>query len=115
MVPEYQADELAADSEDEKKISKAEKAAKQKSNKRKKGTNLKRTSGPAVQSQLPKSEWDQVVQLPHSFSHTGSTVPGPFSRPNCVPGPCFACNEFGHITANCPKTVASQYPFIKST
>lgn len=102
MVPEYQADELAADSEDEKKISKAEKAAKQKSNKRKKGTNLKRTSGPAVQSQLPKSEWDQVVQLPHSFSDTRSTVPGLYQlQQGHFQDPIVFLVEFGHIRANC--------------
>ena len=50
-------DELAGDSDDKKKISKAEKAAKQKSQKRKKEATSGKKTGFRLQAQSPRSEW----------------------------------------------------------
>ena len=101
VVAEYTADELAEDSDDEKRIFKAEKAAERKAAKRRK----------TVAPLRPKAR----VQTPlASAAPTGSqvlprrTVPVPQSyaqavRPVRPPGPCFACGESGHIRSCCPK------------
>ena len=55
--------------------------------------------------QFPPVQWHGG----RSFTPT-SSIP----RPGRVLEPCFACNEFGHLRANCPKTAmapsASKYP-----
>lgn len=118
VVNEYEADELAADSDDEKKISKAEKAAEQKCQKKKRvSANVKRMAGSSagMSSQPLKSgEWWRSRMGPPMGSHSQfSTQPWQYSRPTIpnprpsrIPGPCFASNEFGHVRANCPKTLS---------
>ena len=54
-------------------------------------------------------------QFPPVQWHGGRLfTPSSISRPGQVLGLCFACNEFGHLRANCPKTAmapsASKYP-----
>ena len=127
VVQEYQADELAADSDDEKKLSKAEKAAEQKSQKRKRGAASGKKTGFGPQAQSPRSEWwktrvgppmavSPFPQFPPVQWHGGRSFTPTSSIPRSgrVLGPCFACNEFGHLRANCPKTAmapsASKYP-----
>ena len=41
---------------------------------------------------------------------------GPSFRPARIPGPCFACGEFGHFRYNCPKTSLNKpkYLFVDS-
>ena len=119
-------DELAGDSDDEKKISKAEKAAKRKSQKRKKGATSGKKTGFRLRAQSPRSEWwktrvgppmavSPFQQFPPVQWHGGRLfTPSSISRPGQVLGPCFACNKFRHLRANWPKTAmapsASKYP-----
>ncbi len=96
VVAEYTANELAADSDDEK----AEKAAERKAAKRKR----KRAEPPAktgktggrfsaVQPALPLSS-------PAAYaSKRPATAP---ALPRAV-GPCFACGEVGHLRSYCPR------------
>lgn len=108
FVQEYQSDELAADSDDEKKISKAEKAAEHKLQKKKKvgavgkGNKTRYEWRPRAASSSPASG------LPQSWS-------GNFTSPCFAPGPvhprassrtispCFSCGEFGHLRSMCSK------------
>ena len=115
---EYTADELAEDSEDEKRIFKAEKAAERKSVKRRRAAAPPR---PKIRAQ------SSVVPV------TGSTV-GPLQHRRSMPisyaqavrppkplGPCFVCGEMGHLknfctkmtdASNSKKWYPSQYGFM---
>lgn len=118
VVAEYTADELAEDSEDEKRIFKAEKAAERKSVKRRRAAAPPR---PKIRAQ------SSVVPV------TGSTV-GPLQHRRSMPisyaqavrppkplGPCFVCGEMGHLknfctkmtdASNSKKWYPSQYGFM---
>ena len=110
-VNEYEADELASNEDDAKRLEKAEKAAEQKALKKKKaaysrGGRGRRFNGPPM-GQLP----------PPPSSPSGSVQPlaGGMMQPHGasyryrVPGPCFNCLEMDHLKANYPKLVKS-YP-----
>ena len=99
------ADELAEDSEDEKRLEKAEKAAERKAFKRKRTktmpsrprlctANLERSVGgaqPVVQRRM-------AVMLGQ--------------QPTRLLGPCFACGEMGHFRHWCPHTAGVQLQLI---
>ena len=96
VVTEYTADELADNSEDEKRIEKAEKAAEKKSVKRRK------IAGRPTPAKQPCS-----VATPSSSVSSATQVP---RRPGLIPavaksrplGPCFTCGEMGHHSF-CPR------------
>ena len=97
MVAEYTADELADDSDDEKKIEKAEKAAERKAAKRKRALKVPAAKQRTVQA---ASQSPTVLPPPNQTPQRHIITPAK-SRP--VVGPCFACGEMGHLLSYCPK------------
>ena len=103
IVAEYTADELADDSDDEKKIEKAEKAAEKRAAKKKKSLSQK---NPAARQRMLQT----AVQSPAVLPSQNQT---PRRPPNVAPlvrnrpiGPCYNCQEFGHLKHYCPKPEA---------
>ena len=93
---------LAADSDDEKRLEKAEKEAERAANKRRRRSGKKNLSGGAgPSSRMRKSP----VTVPPPLLPQGP------ARPPRVPvlGPCFSCGQFGHLARMCSKK--SVYPF----
>uniref|UniRef100_A0A1X7UTU3 CCHC-type domain-containing protein n=1 Tax=Amphimedon queenslandica TaxID=400682 RepID=A0A1X7UTU3_AMPQE len=122
VVHEYQSDELAENSEDEKKLSKAEKAADQKAQKKKKAAAGKVNKVPFQQAPRmaewwrSRSVWSQSP--PYASNSFNRSASASTSGPRQVIGPCFACGELGHLRSSCPKTAsgapaAAKYPFIR--
>ena len=99
VVAEYTADELADDSDDEKRILKAERAAERKAAKRKKSAAVPpRPKVRATSSTVPgpsSGPLQQFCPVPQSYR-------AQVARPR-QPGPCFACGESGHIQKYCTK------------
>lgn len=101
VVNVYQSDELAEDSDDEKRISKAEKVAEQKILKRKKSAG--KSSKSRFQFTKPKEDWKApkfgggYTPQPWNPRSTGGTSS---SRSPRI-GPCFTCGEFGHLKETC--------------
>ena len=121
LVKEYQTDDLAADSDDEKHFSKAEKAAEKKVTvaKRKKAAVSKQQRS---FSSAPERAWPSAYQgfrpyngwaaRPRATWQSTSNVFKPAMPPVYRPlGPCFSCNEFGHLRNSCPK-INQQYPLL---
>lgn len=128
-VVEYEADELASDSDDEKKLEKAEKAADRKAQRgRKRKQDFQSWKAKRPSSGAPSSY--TYGQL----STGGSSGSGAYFNPATagqrggasasasatgVPkpiGPCFHCLQMGHLRRNCPRlsgssTVGKWYPF----
>ena len=114
VVAEYTTDELAEDSDDEKRLERAEKAAEQKAAKRRK----KRTIG-----QLGKPRGSLRLTTPGVLVAAATIVPAPpFYRAGARPGtatprpvgPCFGCGEMGHLRAHCLKAAENRkwYLFV---
>lgn len=119
VVNEYETDELADDEEDERRIAKALKAAEKKAEvlalkkKKQRGRASSYSSGYGSRAvgQLGR-ELSSRQQLPYY------RTPGPSQQMPMLPartgpgsrifGPCFACNEYGHLRSNCPKEVGSR-------
>ena len=121
VVSEYQSDELATNSDDEKRISKAEKAAEKKLLKKKKvaavgkGSKVNRTSDWRPYSKYPmltaRSNWSWNPRVP--VGAPPAAGPGQSVRNTRLPGPCFGCGEFGHLRSSCSKVglaSTSKYP-----
>ena len=100
VVQEYEADALADDSDDEKKIEKAERAAEKKAvvaaRKRKRqapvGAKAQKVESPGV----PRAALQQSFPL---VKPTGRFPTAPVVRPI---GPYHQCYEYGHLRRNCP-------------
>ena len=104
VVAEYTANKLADDSDDEKRIEKAERAVERKAAKRKK----------ARMAPLPMKRPRPPSSLPAGQPGTSSGGGGPqqyMTGPRRPPvaasaprllGPCFACGEMGHLRHQCP-------------
>ena len=106
VVAEYTADELAEDSDDEKRINKAEKAAEKKAARKKKGPASRFRSAvykrPYQPYQQPTPTTSPVApSTPLSVRRPPPMIPT--GTPRQLQGPCFACGQLGHIRAYCPK------------
>ena len=102
VVAEYTADELAEDSDDEKRLEKAEKAAERKAAKRKKKPIAKTGKG-RYSALQPSPSGSVPVSAPMTYP---PKRPQLLSMPMRAAGPCFACGEMGHLRSYCPKTPA---------
>ena len=110
VVAEYTADELAEDSEDEKRLEKAEKAAERKALKRKRTKMVPSRPRPSAANPgrsigagggVGAGTAQPVVQMQRRTAATLGQQP---TRPL---GPCFACGEMGHLRHRCPHTAAA--------
>ena len=106
----YTADELADDSDDEKRLEKAEKAAERKAGLRKR-KRLQPTPRfppryPAVA--YPSQQQQQQQLQVRQPGPSGARRAGPPSgmQPQRAVGPCFACGEMGHLRVYCSKILA---------
>ncbi|XP_033730613.1 uncharacterized protein LOC117320027 [Pecten maximus] len=117
-VKEYESDELASDSEDEKKIRQAEFRAQRKKRVQKKSTPAAATGGPPGKlygSQSIGGNHSGAFRgspqfHQHSRFHRGGTWPQFGGRGRGSPAPtdlCHACGGVGHWRANCPKITDS--------
>ena len=106
VVKEYEEDELAEGSDDEKRIQRAEKAAEKKAaSKKKRVVSAKRFARPYNRQPAPGfvPAWEpQHAHFIHSAAGRGRGVR--------VIGPCHSCGEFGHLRAGCQKVTSNKYP-----
>ena len=116
VVAEYTTDELAEDSDDEKRLEKAERVAEQKAAKRRKKRAGAATWKPHGLGQ-PGPSVSVTIGTPslvvQSLSHP--SLPKPSTLAVIRPlGRCFGCGEMGHPSAGCPKTLDSRksYPSV---
>ena len=119
VVAEYTADELAEDSDDEKRLEKAERAAERRAAKRKKTAPERRTkpySRPQQSQQLQAATPSTPAFMTPVQKRSLPITPLP-QRQSGV-GPCFACGLYGHLRSYCPKIAGSSsstkswYPFV---
>ncbi len=118
VVSEYEADVLASDSDDEKRIDKAEKAAECKSLKRKRQRGAARpiTRRGTAWSRPPLSLQAQLAPPTKVLPVIGRGAPALAAQyQQCGLGPCFACGDFGHLRRSCtkvagPGTLGKWYP-----
>ena len=116
FVAEYDADELADDSDDERKIEKAEKAAERKAAmaRKKQGHSVQQSA--SYGREIPSNRLLQGRRVLDVVPTESPAVsPGRKVCPATGAGTCFFCGEFGHFRRNCPKggasAAAKQYPF----
>lgn len=112
VVQEYEADDLANDSGDEKRIAKAEKSAEAKATANKKKlqrtTNSKAVNARAAGSNYPR--YSQPLGQYQKSRAPGATTHGGQMAGQLI-GPCHACHEMGHLRYQCPKVRnRQQYP-----
>ena len=127
-VMEYEADELASDSDDEKKLEKAEKAADRKAQRlRKRKQDFQSWKAKRQRSFAPDYGQQSAAGGPlgaggqffNSMS-AGQRGSASASLGAAKPiGPCFHCLQMGHLRRNCPKlasssTVGKWYPFSEA-
>eukprot|EP00731_Ephydatia_muelleri_P018538 Em0011g578a len=104
LVEQYEEDALADDSEDEKRIDKAERAAERK-----------------VQAKRRKEAADERKRVPNGREAVQREVPRPrpeerpYKPSMFAPGICFQCGGMGHLRRDCPKRVplSAEYPLLE--
>ena len=104
VVQEYEEDGLADDSDDEKRIEKAERAAERR----------------AQAKRRKEAVADGRKRAPHGkeAAHQELPRPGPMEwpyKPTFAPGICFQCGGMGHLRRDCPKRVplSAEYPLLE--
>ena len=100
VVVEYTTDELAEDSEDEKRLEKAEHTAEKAAKRRKKWVD----PPAAKQGAYFAPAMPVPMASPASYQIPVRQTTTPPSQLFKLPGPCFACSEMGHVQSRCPKT-----------
>ena len=96
VVVEYTADELADNSDDKKKIEKAEMAAERKAAKKKAAQKV-----PTMKRAMQVPQSPAILRWQNKTPRRQIIVP---SAKNMRPvGPCFSCGEMGHLRSYCPK------------
>ena len=100
-VNDYLSDELASNSEDEKRLSKAEKSAAKKAELNKKNSRNKKASKSDVYNNFAFTSRSQNYPKSSFFRPTFNRSPR-FSRFGQRPGTCFACGGVGHFRSECP-------------
>ena len=117
---EYTIDELADDSEDEKRLEKAEHLAEKKGMKHKKHAEppSSKQSARFVPASAAVMAGSPGYQGPPGYQVPPRQSAVPLSQSFKVPGPCFTCGEVGHIRSRCPKSASGAvldsrkwYPF----
>ena len=118
VVAEYQADELASCSEDEKKLEKAERAAERKVMRKRKSTRPGSKGVSPKFYQPANGPYTTGVWARPAGGQPGQQIPArtqiPPPKPPATVGPCFYCGELGHLKRFCPKLLqrpARWYPF----
>ena len=106
VVAEYEADELADGSDDEKRLEKAEKSAERRAFKLRKKiptTSASLNAGPTGLSSagLPPPP-PLITPVVH---YTGFRLGGITQRSLLLVGPCFTSGEMGHLKRACPKAI----------
>ena len=96
MVEEYEEDELAENSGDEKRLAKKEKAAERKVSKRKTAAKQRRQRWPPPPARSPQLNAAQLG----AGSPPIPLLPKMPGLPVRKVGPCFSCGAFGHLRAN---------------
>ena len=104
MVAEYTVDELANDSEDEKRLKKAEWLAERKASKCKKKRVVPSSAKQTARFTAPKAAMTAGPSGYHVPRRWPTMPPPQLFR---VSGSCFVCGEMGHIMSHCPKTATS--------
>ena len=94
VVAAYENDELAEDSDDEKRLFKAEKEAERRQQKKKRRIN-------PMTGSRKRPDAGAGLEVPAVRGGGAGSRPPPV-RPRLI-GPCFRCGEFGHLVASCPK------------
>ena len=98
VVTAYEDDELASDSDDEKRIYRAEREAERIAKRKRSG------AANASRKRLAASSGvdTRPVQTDPRTTANNQGMRPPMVRPRVV-GPCYRCAEWGHLVANCPK------------
>ena len=101
VVSEYTVDELADDSEDEKRLEKAERLVEKKAAKHRK----KCMEPPSIKQGARLVPATAAARAgPSGYQVPPLWPAGPSPQLFKAPGLCFACGEMGHIRLQCPKT-----------
>lgn len=106
-VQHYDAHPLASDSDDKKRLEKAEKEAERAANKRRKGGNASTRRHRSWSEGSPQGRREPVTAT--TSSGLGQ-APQNQPRPRVV-GPCYCSTAWGHLAANCPAKEKVVYPF----
>ena len=103
----YDAHPLAADSEDEKRLEKAEREAERLANKRRKGGNF------AARKRRNWGDGPSSRKEPQGTNTSGGSTQVHQTQPRPrVVGPCYRCAAWGHLAANCTAK-EKVYPFCQ--
>ena len=107
VVTAYENDELASDSDDEKRIYRAEREAERMQKRKRSGA-----ANAARKRQATSGGADRVpVQAGPSTTANNQGIRPPAAKPRVI-GPCHRCAGWGHLVANCPyPKPKQQYPF----
>ena len=99
LIQEYKRNDLADDSDDEKKIIRAEARARTQAKQ-----NLARNKIKLSSSRKEPSAFTPVAPTTssHLYSNSARPIPTVQTRLQTKPGSCFACNKPGHWRAQCP-------------
>ena len=103
VIEAYMDDELASDSDDKRRMYKANREAQQ---------SMKRKRSESAAAAAKRRATANPEPPPPAQGKVSQGTRPPVSRPWMI-GPCYRCGEMGHLVANCPKS-KQQYPFEHS-